>query len=532
MKHSTLTMTVAALGLATMTNAATWTVGPGGGYDFPLIQQAINASAPGDSIEVFPATYLENLNLLGKDLQIRANAGLGSVIVDGGGAGPVVSCVSGETSATSLEGLVLTNGAAANGGGLWINRSSPRVLDCHILNNRATTGGGAALFNSKTVFQTCMFDANRATARGGHLDARRGKPQVLDCQMLNGTVGGGIVGFGGAIHAVKTNLAVMRTTIQSNRATRSGGGVYYQRSRIYMEQCLLDSNESNDGGGMFSSDTQLRLFGVDAVRNLAYNNGGGMYHQGIGDVLLDSCNVMDNQATLDGAGILVRKRLGDHHISMSSVQRNFCGDQGAGVCYFMTETATVSDTSFKENIAMNGGGIFTASPNPLEIKNSHFEANQAQQDGGGLYALNTRVDSVQTAFISNAAGNDGGGLKLDQSEGYFSRMEFYANMGVYLGGACYVTNQSDFHVSDSAFDENQASEGGAILNEINSQATIKGCKIRSNQAWSSAFAGGGLTTDTSSMSFVGTSLICANSAVNLRGLYVDLGGNTITTTCP
>ena len=532
MKHSTLTMTVAALGLATMANAATWTVGPGAGYDFPLIQQAINASAPGDSIEVFPATYLENLNLLGKDLLIRANAGLGTVIVDGGAAGPVVSCISGETSATSLEGLVLTKGSAPNGGGLWINGSSPRVLECHILNNRAMTGGGAALFDSKTVFQSCMFETNRATARGGHLDARRGNPQVLDCQMLNGLAGGGIVGFGGAIHAAKTDLVVARSTIQSNRSTRSGGGVYYKRSRIYMEQCLLDSNESNDGGGMFSSDTQLHLLGVDTVRNQAYNNGGGMYHQGIGDVLLDSCNVMDNQATLDGAGILVRKRLGDHHIAMSTVQRNFCGDQGAGVCYFKTETATVSDSLLMENIAMNGGGIFTASPNPLAIKNSRFEANQAQQDGGGLYAQNTRVDSELTAFISNAAGNDGGGLKLYQSEGYFSRMDFYANMGAYLGGACYVTNQSDFHVGDSAFDENQASEGGAILNEINSQATIKGCKIRSNQAWATAFAGGGLTTDMSSMSFVGNSLICANSAVNINGFYVDLGGNAIAATCP
>ena len=289
MKHSTLTMTVAALGLATMTHAATWTVGPGGGYDFPLIQQAINASAPGDSIEVFPATYFENLNLLGKDLQIRANAGLGSVTVDGSAAGPVVSCVSGETSATSLEGLILTNGSAPSGGGLWISASSPRVLDCRIRNNRATAGGGAALFDSKTVFQSCMFESNTATARGGHLDARRGRPQVLDCQMINGMAGGGIVGFGGAIHGMQTDMVIARTTVRSNRSTRSGGGVYYKRSRIYMEQCLLDSNESNNGGGMFSSDTQLHLLGVDTARNLAYNNGGGMYHQGTGDVLLEFC---------------------------------------------------------------------------------------------------------------------------------------------------------------------------------------------------------------------------------------------------
>lgn len=532
MKHSTLTMTAAALGLATMTHAATWTVGPGGGYDFPLIQQAINASASGDSIEVFPALYIENLNLLGKDLQIRANAGLGSVTVDGGGAGPVVSCVSGETSATMLEGLILTNGFAPNGGGLWINGSSPRVHECHILNNQAMTGGGAAVFNSKTVFQYCLFDMNTATTRGGHLDARRGRPQVLDCQMINGMAGGGIVGFGGAIHGLKTDMFIARTTVQYNRSTRSGGGVYYKKSRIYMEQCLLDSNESNDGGGMFSGDTQLHLFGVDAARNLAYNNGGGMYHQGIGDVLLEFCNLWENRANRDGAGILVRKRLGDHQINMSSIHHNYAADQGAGVCYFKTEMASVFDTELKENIAMNGGGIFTASPQPLLIRNSRFEANQAQQDGGGLYAQNTRVDSDRTAFASNAAGNDGGGLKLDQSEGYFTRMEFYANMGVYLGGACYVTNQSDFHMGDSTFDENQASEGGAILNEINSQAAVKNCKIRSNQAWGSAFAAGGLTTDGSSVSFVGTSLICANSAVNINGLFVDLGGNTISTTCP
>jgi len=534
MKHATLGMTVAAFGMTTMSYAATWTVGPGAAYDFPLIQQAITAATPGDTIEVYPSTYFENLDLLGKDLHIRANAGIGTVTVDGGGAGPVVSCISGETSATLLESLVFTNGNSPNGGGLLADNTSPSVRECHFIRNRANSGGGAALFKSKTIFEKCLFDSNVARARGGHIHARMGKPTLIDSSLVRGQAGMGfLAGYGGAIHGSKTTLRVERCLIAENQSTRAGGGSYYRGSRVFMLDSDLERNRSNDGGGMFSSDTDLHLHFVRTLDNDALNNGGGMYHQGGGDVLVELCDITNNRSVRDGAGILVRKRLGTHEVTGTTIDGNVAGNMGGGICYFNINVARVMGGSlFGRNIAMNGGGIFARTRNLLEIRDSMFELNEAQQDGGGFYGMQTTSQFDRVVFDRNLAGVSGGGMKTDMGTTSCTDLEFYGNTAIDLGGAGYATNLATMRFSTSVFEDNSAGDGAAIMNELNSRVAIDTCKIRVNQAWSSATAGGGLTTDSSSFSEVGNSLVCGNTAVNVSGLYMDLGGNTFAASCP
>ncbi|MAB81824.1 MAG: hypothetical protein CMJ24_10225 [Phycisphaerae bacterium] len=534
MKHATLGMTVAAFGMTTMSYAATWTVGPGAAYDFPLIQQAITAATPGDTIEVYPSTYFENLDLLGKDLHIRANAGIGTVTVDGGGAGPVVSCISGETSATLLESLVFTNGNSPNGGGLLADNTSPSVRECHFIRNQATSGGGASLFKSKTIFEKCLFDSNVARARGGHINAHMSKPSLVDSSLVRGQAGMGfLAGFGGAIHGSKTDLHVERCLIAENQSTRAGGGSYYKSSRVFMIDTDIDRNQSHDGGGIFSSDTDLHLTHVRTLDNDAWNNGGGMYHQGRGNVLVELCDIINNRAVRDGAGMLVRKRLGVHEVIGTTMDSNFAGSFGGGICYYNINVARVmGGTRLVNNIAMNGGGIFARTRNLLEIQDTKLEANQAQQDGGGFYCMQTTSQLDRVVFNQNLAGVNGGGMKVEMGTASCTDLEFYGNSAIDFGGASYGTNLATMRFETSVFEENLAGDGAAIHNEVNSRVAVNNCKIRSNQAWSSATAGGGLTTDFSSFSEVGNSLLCGNSAVNVSGLYMDLGGNTFAASCP
>ncbi len=89
------------------------------------IQSGIDQARPGDTVLVYPGTYRENLDFLGKDITVTSlfgrssdPAGIDGAVIDGavidGGANgrPIVTFASREISAR-LVGFTLTNGAAS-----------------------------------------------------------------------------------------------------------------------------------------------------------------------------------------------------------------------------------------------------------------------------------------------------------------------------------------------------------------------------------------------------------------------------------
>jgi len=86
--------------------------------DQPTIQAAINIAFNGDEIIVAPGTYVETINFLGKAIIVRSTdpddpAVVQSTIINGNGAGSVVSCTNGEGPDTVLSGFVITGGSGA-----------------------------------------------------------------------------------------------------------------------------------------------------------------------------------------------------------------------------------------------------------------------------------------------------------------------------------------------------------------------------------------------------------------------------------
>ena len=67
--------------------------------------------------------------------------------------------------------------------------------------------------------------------------------------------------------------------------------------------------------------------------------------------------------------------------------------------------------SFKHNIAMFGGGIFTNNSTFTFADLNTFEGNQANYTGGGVYAARSILNFPGTSFIlANRAARDGGGM--------------------------------------------------------------------------------------------------------------------------
>ena len=117
---------------------------------FPTIQSAINAAALGDQVRVFPGTYNETIDFLGKSITVLSVNGADVTTIDAQLNGTVVSFVTGEGSDSVLRGFTLRNGLGADGmstspgagGGIHCDGTSPVIDDCVI---EDCTGGNGGL---------------------------------------------------------------------------------------------------------------------------------------------------------------------------------------------------------------------------------------------------------------------------------------------------------------------------------------------------------------------------------------------------
>jgi hypothetical protein len=155
--------------------------------DYPRIQAAIDVAVEGSTVLVAPGHYTECLDLLGKAVTVRSEAGPDKTTINGRCGGTVVCMVHGEGANTVIEGFVLTGGVGdagfggyRNGGGLRIEGASPTIRRCIVTGNTADLGAAAYLVDSAATFESCWFDRNVST-HGAEIDCTSSDPRLIRC---------------------------------------------------------------------------------------------------------------------------------------------------------------------------------------------------------------------------------------------------------------------------------------------------------------------------------------------------------------
>jgi len=247
---------------------STWIVDQGGGGDFTAIQDCIDAALDGDTCQVTPGVYYENIDYVGKDLTVVC-VSLGAVaIIDGSLAGPVVRFASGETPKAVLDGLTIRNGQSVNGAGIYCENSSPTIRNCTVLKNFAAEKGGG------------IYCANGSLSIAGSTIREN---FVMDCAFADG---GGIYFSGAALN-------VSNSTISGNAAGNSwhavgvGGGIACFGDSLLLENSVVSGNGLwGDGGGIYIATAGARILSSIIAGNAASNgwsgggNGGGIHGPG------------------------------------------------------------------------------------------------------------------------------------------------------------------------------------------------------------------------------------------------------------
>ncbi len=235
----------------------------------------------------------------------------------------------GLTGATLLDGFTVRGGSTignGSGGGMFLQDSSMRVVDCRITDNLASWGGGVSTRGAgRVVFERCRIDTNHVHLwRGAGLHAGTGSSVTLvDCEIRDNTIragpihahGAGVYGDVGStldIRGCRFFRNVINLLIGGRGAGPSGGAITFLGTGLRIDRSVFDSNSAASGGAIFtySSMTITNSVFVHNRALRAFNLGGfggAVVNVGRAVSSMRNCVVFGNRAIEDGGGILGNK---------------------------------------------------------------------------------------------------------------------------------------------------------------------------------------------------------------------------------
>ncbi len=340
--------------------------------DHITIQSAINAAAPGDTIQLFfLSAHTESDILITKNITIegldRDNTIVQADVTPNTAQARVFTVLAGNT--VTLQNFTIRHGnpqGNVDGGGLWVRSESGSVStvtlnEMTIRDNNAANGGGIGNEGVLTLNDVRVQDNT-------------------------GSIGGGIYNVSGANLLTLTN-----SSVDNNFASSTGGGIR--------------------NSGAMTIDGGSRIF-----RNVA-DNGGAILSYATGyTVTIVDTRIDDNELTPTpndrcGAGLHLR---GDVIIRDSEITDNDAKtESGGGLCLSLA-TVEISRTEISGNSAETGGGILMRSQDSLTMNQVALLENQAAITGGGLVAsFQSDVKLTNVTVADNVAGKNGGGIYVN-----------------------------------------------------------------------------------------------------------------------
>ena len=321
---------------------------------------------------------------------------------------------------------------------------------------------------------------------------------------------GGQASTGGGLANDNGIVTLQQVLVDDNTATGMGGGVrnngFWAQLRMTNSR-VTNNNAATHGGGIANTFSAiLHLVGTEVNDNFAGDGGGGIYNTHAAVATLDFCTFLSNEA----GGVF---------------------SEGGGA-YNLDADMTIIHTSFTDNTAGGGGGIYHEENTffaSLSLMFVTLNLNTATggEGGGGLLARNGTVDVNLTTVEGNTSSTaDGGGLLLDPDSNTFEVMQtsvFDNTASGNGGGIAYLgSSMGAGNISRSAIYNNTATNGAGIylLNPSNFNMTVLKSTISGNNA---VLDGGGLYLEAGMGTFVNLAhlTITNNDAPgNGGGIYV------------
>ena len=480
---------------------------------FPTIQSAINAASSGDVVRVAPGIFNERLNLLGKQISLVGAGPFLSVIDPQGGGGHLLTCASGETTATVVQGFTFRLSPT---GAVYLNGSGITLRSCRLQSNSGSRG--AAILGeqgSSAVLDQCVCSYNSASDSGGALFFGSGSTLTI----VNSTMQGNTAGSeGGAMYVSSgSSLSVTAGAFVENSAQHGGGAIRLVGTSGTVTGVQFSSNRAGLGasrnvrGGSlllqgqsprFSSCTFNDCLAVSEVGGCCEGNlarGGSVFAEGGSLVSFESCS-WNRPTARSASGFQYRT----NEARGGAIYLEAVAGATLSNCSFLSAASQASRPPFGAGHA-RGGAVFMHQSNPL-FSDCIFLGCAASGDdsgsGGALGCSFYASPMVLGSRFSGCSARFGGVVHMEGlSSPSFGTCEFLASSASDGGGVAFANNAPALFF-DSLFQGNSSNDG-SVLRASGPQVPT----------------------------FVNNDL-CSNSGIDFSGSFTDGGGNEVLKSCP
>ncbi|MCK4415451.1 MAG: right-handed parallel beta-helix repeat-containing protein [Candidatus Eisenbacteria sp.] len=256
---------------------------------------------------------------------------------------------------------------------------------------------------------TCTIDCQGSYTsrhRGFIFTAHESSSSVLQgITIANGYVHGSPVsweGQGGAIYCEFSSPSVSNCIFRNNSALTGGAVTCDLLADAVFTDCVFEENESRLGGnsgGMYSVTSSPIL--VRCV--FAGNISAGVFWRGGQSLLVQDCTFSDHASRglycedADPGGTLLIEGC------------RFLHNGEAGVRLYGS-TQTLSQCSFWENHASNGGALKIEHEAVVTVTDCLFYSNRADESGGAVWCETGSASFINCTMADNEAANGAGGI--------------------------------------------------------------------------------------------------------------------------
>lgn len=271
-------------------------------------------------VAVLPGTYYEGIDFHGAAVEVSSVDGPWVTILNGSGAGPVVSFQTGESAESVLRGFTVTNGVAVHGGGVFIDGASPVLVENIISYNMTMdggSGGGIYINNSEAIVQDNIITANTAGPGGGDVGggvAIRNSSPTLQGNVITDNLAGNGAGIWASENEYLLLLDNLLLSNWAGASTGSGGGAYLYNNRFLTVQGnLFCACRAAYGGAVYSYYTSVLSSWENNIfqENESAIQGGAAYLLYEYRVSLVNNTLVGNTAASEGGGLYLSNSYGE-----------------------------------------------------------------------------------------------------------------------------------------------------------------------------------------------------------------------------